>query len=557
MEASPARVIQYFNGEKQNLIPLFQRPYTWKEENWRTLWNDVMVQYDLGDSSTHFMGAIVSVPARSVPVGVSKYLIIDGQQRLTTVSLLLCAMRDSLDANSAARIQEVYLTNRFREPEDLLKFVPTQSDRSVYSEIVIDRKVPDDGSLMVEAYRYFKTQLVTGKDGNGDDVSPDKVLTTLEHSLQVVMINLGESDDPYLIFESLNFKGEPLTQADLVRNYVLMRFRHSIAPGGEQERVYTKYWRPLETKLGDSLTEFLRHYAMKDGDNIRQGGIYAATKARLKDKGTTAAVEDEIQTMLMFGEIYERILHPSNETSPVIRARLENIKDLDVTTSYPLLLRLFDGHKTGKISEDQLEKCLELIESFVVRRAVCGVPTNALNKLFLQWSKNFADTEHFDWLMKSMSSGGGGRRFPTDTEFTEAFKNQPQYGRGATRFILCRFEESFEHKEPVDLSTLTIEHVLPQTLTEEWKTMLGGEPEKLHAKWLDTFGNLTLTGYNPELGNIPFTEKQTKLANTHIEMNRWILEQKAWGTDEISKRADLLVEKARSLWPGPVAIASV
>jgi uncharacterized protein with ParB-like and HNH nuclease domain len=141
MEASPAKVIQYFNGEKQNLIPLFQRPYTWKENNWRTLWDDLMVQYEMGDAGTHFMGAIVSVPARSVPVGVNKYLIIDGQQRLTTISLLLCALRDCLDPNSASRIQEVYLTNRFRDPEDTLKFVPTQADRDVYRTIALDRQI--------------------------------------------------------------------------------------------------------------------------------------------------------------------------------------------------------------------------------------------------------------------------------------------------------------------------------------------------------------------------------------------------------------------------------
>lgn len=137
MQATPARVIEYFDGEKQNLIPLFQRPYRWPEERLQTLWDDLMVQYDMGDTGTHFMGAIVSVPARSVPVGVSKYLIIDGQQRLTTVSLLLCALRDCLDpndpntANTASYIQEVYLTNRFREPEDTLKFVPTQVDRDM------------------------------------------------------------------------------------------------------------------------------------------------------------------------------------------------------------------------------------------------------------------------------------------------------------------------------------------------------------------------------------------------------------------------------------------
>ena len=552
MEASPTKVIQYFNGEKQNLIPLFQRPYTWKEINWRTLWEDVMVQYDQGDAGTHFMGAIVSVPARSVPVGVSKYLIIDGQQRLTTVSLLLCALRDCLDPNTAARIQEVYLTNRFRDPEDTLKFVPTQADRDAYRAIALDRQVPADGSLMAAAYHFFKNQLLKGSDANGDAVASAKVLTTLEHCLQVVMINLGDADDPYLIFESLNFKGEPLTQADLVRNYLLMRFRHSMSAGGEQERVYSKYWRPLENDLGANLTEFLRHYAMKDGDDIKQGGIYAAIKARLKDMDSPQAVEAEVQRMHRFGNFYARILQPDLEAAPTVRARLETIKELRVTTSYPLLLRLFDARETGTIADTDLERCLGLVESFVVRRAVCGVPTNALNKLFLQWAKNFPATDHANWLQTSMSSGGGSRRYPNDTDFAEAFKNQPQYGRGTTRFILCRLEQSFDHKEPVDLAKATIEHVMPQTLTPEWESALGSSPEEVHARLLDTFGNLTLTGYNPELGNIPFTEKKAKLQTTHIELNRWILDQEKWRGLEIVERAAELLLTANKIWPGPV-----
>jgi len=554
MEASPARVIQYFNGEKQNLIPLFQRPYTWKEANWKTLWDDVMVQYDLGENSTHFMGAIVSVPARSVPVGVSKYLIIDGQQRLTTVSLLLCALRDCVDANSASRIQEVYLTNRFRDAEDTLKFVPTQADRDSYATIALDRKLPDWWSLMGEAYEFFKTQITEGVDANGDLVVASKVLNTLEHSLQVVMINLGDSDDPYLIFESLNFKGEPLMQADLVRNYLLMRFRHSIASGGEQERVYNKLWRPLEQSLKDSLTEFLRHYAMKDGENIRQGGIYAAIKERLRRIEATEGVEAEMEQMQKFGNIYASILQPDLETHPAIRQRLSNIKDLYVTTSYPLLLRLFDARSSGVLSEAELEECLGLIESFVVRRAVCGVPTNALNKLFLQWTKSVPNVGHPAWLLGVMSSGGGGRRFPNAAEFSDAFKNQPQYGRGPIRHILLRIEAAFGHKEPVDLAKTTIEHVLPQTLTDEWRTELGDDPDALHAKLVDTVGNLTLTAYNGELGNLPFTDKKAKLNNTHIELTRPLLDLDHWGEKEILERADTLLKKAEELWPGQAVV---
>jgi uncharacterized protein with ParB-like and HNH nuclease domain len=555
MEASPTKVIQYFNGEKQHLIPLFQRPYTWKESNWQSLWDDLMVQYDLGESGTHFMGAIVSVPAYSVPVGVNKHLIIDGQQRLTTVSLILCALRDCLDQNSAARIQEVYLTNRFRELEDTLKFVPTQVDRDVYRQIALDRQIPNNESLMVKAYHFFKERLKKDLDANDERVIPAKVLTTLEHCLQVVMINLGNDDDPYLIFESLNCKGEPLNQSDLVRNYILMRFRHSISTDGEQDRVYSKYWEPLEQTLKGNLTEFLRHYLMKNGDDIKQGGIYAAIRTKLKSTDTSDSVEAEVKSMQSFGELYGTILGLIPEQNQAVSDRLDNIRSLKVTVSYPLLLRLFDVRKTQKISDIELEKCLSLIESYVVRRAVCGVATNSLNKIFIQWAKNFPQTEHFQWLYDEMSSGTGTRRFPKDPEFTEAFLNHAQYGRGATRFILIKLEKSFEHREIVDLSKATIEHLLPQSITSEWKTELGTNAKEIHTKLINTFGNLTLTAYNAELGNLPFAEKKAKLENTHIELNRWILQQENWRSTEIETRAKYLLRKAKQIWVAPADIS--
>lgn len=552
MEASPAQVIQYFNGEKQNLIPLFQRPYSWRLTNWKTLWDDVLVQYDSDDKSAHFMGTIVSVPARSVPVGVSKYLIIDGQQRLTTVSILLAALRDTLDKNSSDRIQEVYLTNRFRDPEDTLKFVPTQIDRDRYRAMILDREIPDDQSLMSEAYAYFKGQLLRGIDPNGDAIDCAKVLTTVERALQVVMINLGDDDDPYLIFESLNFKGEPLTQADLVRNYILMRFRHSMSTGGEQERIYTKYWAPMERRLGDNITEFLRHYAMKGGDNVYQRGIYAATKALLKGMSDPADVEAELVRMTNFSVIYASILDPSLEQAPSVRKRLTNLKSLDVGTSYPLLLRLFEARRADSISVDDLETCLGLVESFAVRRAVSVVPTNALNKLFLQWARQFPQKDHVQWLHSSMSAGAGGRRFPNDAEFGENFKTFAQYGRGYTRYILLSLEEAFGHKERVDLTNATIEHIMPQTMTTEWENEVGLHADSVYARLKDTFGNLSLTGYNTELGNLPFREKKAKLANTHIELNRSVIDQERWDEAAIKSRAEFLFSKARVLWPGPI-----
>ena len=555
MEASPTQVIQYFNGEKQNLIPLLQRPYSWRLPNWKALWDDVLVQYDADEKSAHFMGTIVSVPARSVPVGVSKFLIIDGQQRLTTISVFLAALRDTLDENSAAQIQEVYLTNRFRDPEDTLKFVPTQIDRDQYRSLILDRSTSDDQGLISECHAYFKRQLLEGVDPNGDPIDRAKFLVTVERSLQVVMINLGDDDDPYLIFESLNFKEEPLSQADLVRNYILMRFRHSISTGGEQERVHTTYWAPMELRLGGNITDFLRHYAMKDGNNVYQRGIYAATKLFLKGMNDPADVEAELARMSGFSEIYATILDPSREQTPIIRVRLTNLKSLGVGTSYPLLLRLLDARRAGNITVNDLEKCLELIESFVVRRAVSVVPTNALNKLFLQWARQFPDSNYLDWLQNSISVGSGGRRFPNNAEFGDKFRNFPQYGRGSTRYILLKLEETFGHKEHVDLSNATIKHIMPQTITNEWEAEIGSHAEAVHAALIDTFGNLSLTGYNAELGNLPFQAKKAKLVNTHIELNRFVLEQDRWGEKEIHDRAEILFQMALKLWPSPIVQA--
>jgi uncharacterized protein with ParB-like and HNH nuclease domain len=551
VEASPAKVIQYFNGEKQNLIPLFQRAYTWDETQWSTFWQDLLVQYEEGEGGIHFMGAIVSLPARSVPVGVSKFSIIDGQQRLTTVSVLLCALRDLLNTNSAARIQEVYLTNKFREVEDTLKFVPTQADREAY-QAIIDHKTQQfqHTSRVHQAYEFFKRKISNDKDTNDQVLDPERILTTLERSLQVVMINLSEDDDPYLIFESLNFKGEPLTQADLVRNYLLMRFKHSSGAGGIQEKIFREFWKPLEEKLSSQLTEFLRHYVMKDGDDIKQGGIYVAFRRKLKEM-EAANAELEIRSIGRFGNFYSTFLNPNQETDVAIASRLENLRGIKMTTAYPLLLRLFDARFSGILDVSELAKCLRLIESFVVRRAICGIPSNSLSKIFLLLVKDFPKSSFEDWLGKSLYAFVGNQRFPRDEEFKTAFKTQAQYGRGTTKFVLSQLEKSFFHKETVDLSVTTIEHVLPQTLTSAWKLELGESSENEHELLVGTMGNLTLTGYNSEASNSSFEEKQAVLSTTHIELNRWILDQQKWGRVEIELRATMLFDRAKEIWPLP------
>lgn len=554
MEAYPAKVIDYFNGEKQNLIPLFQRPYIWGKEHWDRLWDDIIVQYEQDDGSVHFLGAIVSVPARTVPVGVSKYLIIDGQQRLTSISLLLCAIRDKIDSTNAERVQEVYLINKYRSPEETLKFLPTQIDRDDYREIVLERTIPNNDSHIVQAYKYFSSKLSKGKDSDDNPISIEKILSTIERALQAVMINLGDADDPYLIFESLNFKGQPLEQADLVRNYLLMKFRHEVSSGGEQERIYHNYWLPMENDLKTQLTEYLRFYIMKDGTKLRQDGIYTAVKGKFKSiPDESNQVEEEIKQIKYFADMYSLCLEPERESDTSIQELLRDFQELKSTTSYPLVLRLLDARARGVIDNETFGKCLRLIQSFLIRRSVCSVPTNALNKLFLQWTRNFTDENTYDWLLGAMKDGQGGSRFPTNTEFENAFINSAQYGKTSTKLILKKIEASFGHKEQVDLSdsTLSVEHVMPQTLTEEWENDIGEDFSDVHGRRLHTMGNLTLTGYNSTLSNNGFEQKKEVLRETHIEMNKYIARQEQWDEQAIISRANKLYEVAKTIWERP------
>ncbi len=550
MQANPVQAIQYFDGTKQSIIPLFQRPYTWEQKNWRTLWNDILIQYD-NPAFGHFMGAIVSIPVQTVPVGVSKHLIIDGQQRLTTLAIILCAIREKSDTKASAKIDD-YLINRHYDDADRLKLLPTNIDRETYHQLITRESPNNPHHPIVSAYNFFR-KAMDGTDLDGDKIDVTRLLQTMEQSLRVVMINLSDTDDPYLIFESLNYKGEPLTQADLIRNYILMRFKHSVEPGGDQERIHNKLWKPIEDGLGDYLMEFLRHFAMRYGENLRQGGIYAAMKSWLSSQQDSTDVEESIKEMRVFSKYYEKLIDTRKEDSHLIRSMVLAINELEVRTSYPLLLRLYDMYSTNVIQISEFVSCLKTIESYIVRRAICGVPTNSLNRYFLQLCKGLPNAEVAAYLKSSMASGNGVSRWPRDEELLEAMRTQSQYSRKSTRYVLKRIEQSYRHKEPVSLEELTIEHVMPQTLTLEWVKMLGERYEQIHTTLLHTIGNLTLTGYNGELSNLPFKEKRSILRESHLEVNRWISEQIKWSDNEIKIRTNELAMIAKSLWPGPEA----
>ena len=513
-----------------------------------------MAYYEDGLAGSHFMGAVVSIPAKTVPVGVTKHLVIDGQQRLTTIAVMLCALRDSCDEKRSAQIQDHLVNRHYEHSADYLKLLPTQSDRAAYVSLINgERTTSVNKHLMVDCYEYFKKAL----QGKGDDDQPidtEKVLEIVKSQLQVVMINLGETDDPYLIFESLNFKGEPLSQADLVRNYILMRFRYSLGDGGEQERIYREIWHPMESRLGLDFEDFLWHYAIKDGDNVKKPKVYSSLKSAFSSSKESSDVEARVGEMNKASINYVRFLNPEKETNHQIKKELALLHRLEATISYPILINLFSACDNSQFDEDALLKCLRHINSFIVRRTVCDEKRSALNKLFANIASRIpvGVVEMDEWIATELVKRVRSERWPDDSEFRRAMLTNNLYGTKAARIVLDGIEAYLAGKEVIDLnsSKITIEHIMPQTLNSDWQNESMPDDDA-HKRYVDTLGNLTLTGFNSELGNMSFSEKRKMYSESGISMNREIAKYDRWSPVEIQSRSEALANNAIKLWPMP------
>ena len=555
MDAHPVRMIDYFDGTKQSVIPLFQRPYQWDKEKWSVLWEDIMSMYGLeeSDDSVHFMGAIVSMPVKTVPVGVSKYLIIDGQQRLLTLAILLSVIRDKVEGNTKLRIQENYLTNNRHDEPDYLKILPTQDDRDAFLSLVKNEiKTLPDGRIR-EAHNYFSRVLKEYKDFEDRHIDLEKLLATLENRLSVVMINLKDTDDPYLIFEGLNHKGMDLTEADLVRNFILMRFKHSIGPGSEQESVYNKLWKPMQDDQGKGFSDFLRFYAMSRGENVRKKQIYSAIKKSIPNSWSSDDLVEEIHRMKEYSDHYLKLIDPSKEGNKKLRKHLEAYNGMSQVICRPLILRLYEARDNEKICDEDLSICFSMIESYLLRHQIMNLANNTFQVHFIKLCSKLDSVGEkiVDWLEKELCESKGANRWVTDAELERTLLNVPVYERGVLKYMLEQIERNFEHLEPADLSKTTIEHIMPQKLTGDWQEMLGEDYRDIHQKYLHTLGNLTLTGYNSELGNFSFEEKKEKLKGSHIELNRWICKQDKWTESEIVDRGKMLIELVKKIWTRP------
>jgi uncharacterized protein with ParB-like and HNH nuclease domain len=557
MKAVENKLIRFLEGhDKSFVIPVYQRNYDWNKTNCKQLFND-LIDVIKNKRKSHFFGSIVYLYNDDNDENGQEFMIIDGQQRITTLSLLMLALvhtqeetkkDETLDINL---LKNEYLIGKYNQKEKI-KLKPVKNDAFALKALFDKNEKQYNNSNIVTNYIFFKEQL------QQTDVTLTEIFNAIK-KLDVVDIKLKTSEDnPQLIFESLNSTGLDLSEADKVRNFILMKLQSD-----KQNEYYEKYWNVIEKNTKYNVSNYLRDFlTFKERKVPNISKVYFTFKEYVI-KNEKITTEELLKELLVFSEYYNCI----------IEARFPNIKineillylnKLDVTVAYPFLLDVFnDYYKLKLLNDENLLEILLIIEAFLVRRLVCEVPTNALNKIFMTLGrdiKNFEDyKENYVEILKYiLSQKRSSQRFPNDEELRKKMVVKNLYNMNAKNnmHILERLE-NFNNREVIDLqkliteNKLTIEHVMPQTLSNKWKEELGNNYENIHNTYLHTIGNITLTAYNGEMSNKSFSEKKTiegGFLQSKLYLNDFIKKQNTWKEKIILERANLLIEKAIQIW---------
>jgi alkylated DNA nucleotide flippase Atl1 len=561
MQVRETNLKQLLQGEKQFRVPLWQRQYTWRIADHRLLWRDVMEQYARSSEPVeagragHFLGSIVLSPAPSAASGVASYLIVDGQQRLTTLMLLLCAIRDAAahaDRQAVERYDELYLINKFQQGSDRFRLIPTQADQASFFACIERASEAGGPDPIGQAYRFFRSHVEL--PGPSDEPLDLQRLTTVVVGRRAVVdITTGAGDNAHRIFQSLNATGVNLTQADLLRNLIFMLLPNRGAV------IYGEVWRPMERLIGLANLEGLARVDLqRRGVDVAVDDVFRRHQDRLENMpGGEQAIEAAVRDLALRARHYKCIIDPAHEPDQELQAGLARLRRWGAQTTYPVLMAAYDLRERGPLPVEGMREVASYLESFLVRRQIAGVSTNALNRLFVQLIEHLPEDATFPEALRAELSQPR-RYWPGDEQLREAIRTRPFYlsGRGPQRaLILERLEQSFGHPEQVDLqaAALTIEHVMPQTLSHEWRdhlASLGQDPDEVHQSLVHSLGNLTLTAFNGTLSNNPFERKRQIYDGSHLELNRALALLEAWGREEILQRCDEVADRAIAVWPG-------
>jgi len=555
MRATETRLLDFLQQSPQFVIPVYQRTYSWTERECRQLWDDVLRTGDDDQIAAHFVGSIVYIQESMYHVtSQSPLLVIDGQQRLTTVMLCLeslarhVGVEEPLDGFSAKKLRSYYLLNPLEENERGFKLVLTQTDKASLMALVKQRPLPTEASLrIVENFEFFQQQI----EALGNEFTP---LCRGLAKLMVVDVALSrDQDNPQLIFESMNSTGRALSQADLIRNFVLM----GLEPA-HQTRLYEDHWRPMELAFeqeayGTHFDRFMRHYlTLKTGEIPKIEKVYEAFKTYARQPSIEqGGIDLLVADIQRFAGYYCSIALDRESIGPLKEA-FRDLRELRVDVASPFLLELYDDYDTGQLSESELHRALRLVESYVFRRAVCSIPTNSLNKTFSTFGRELRKDNYLESIIAHFLLMPSYRRFPRDDEFKREIQVRDLYNFPRRSYWLRRLE-NHGRKERAPVDEYTIEHIMPQNedLSTEWKNDLGPEWERVHETRLHTLGNLTLTGYNSEYSDRPFAEKRDMEGGfkmSPLRLNEDIGSLDRWDERAIQVRATRLAGIAASVW---------
>ncbi|GAA8260657.1 DUF262 and DUF1524 domain-containing protein [Helicobacter pylori] len=546
MKAKEATLLGFFeeNQNNQFVIPIYQRLYSWKKEQCEQLWDDIIKIGGNDKANGHFIGSILYVLDGNTPS--SPLLIIDGQQRLTTITLLFIALRNHLSDEVKRKEIESYLINSNKDGDKKFRLILSESDRdTLLSLIDKDRRKPSEPSVkIVENFELFKKWISENTD------KLETIFKGLE-KLMIVWIALEKGkDDSQLIFESMNSKGIELTQTDLIRNYIVME-----TEVGKQEDFYNQYWRAMEEDFKQNETlfnKFVRHYlTIKTGKIPKEKRVYEAFKGYQQKEGIE--IEDLLKDLQKYCGYFCQIAF-KKEADKDLNKALSFLVDLEMDVVYPLLLELYSDYSDGVLSKQDFIPIIALTESYLCRRAVCGLGTNSLNKVFPSFTKKINKDQYLESIevhFLSLEKTTG--KFPKDSEFKDSFITIDFYKFKKNKYFLERLE-NFDTKEPVDTQKCNIEHIMPQTLTPEWQRDLGENFQEIHEKYLHTIGNLTLTGYNSEYSNNSFQEKRDMekgFKQSPLRLDQSLRDLEVFDEERIKKRANDLADWALKIWTYP------
>lgn len=566
LQAGETTLNKLLNTSRQFIVPIFQRNYSWQKNQYEQLWFDILRASKFKEKQNHFIGSIVYIDMGTPAGRPQQLLLIDGQQRLTTISILLCAIKDyvqkfNLETKliNLAKIKNQFLYNSDEIDEDKYKLLLNVQDKETYIKLIDNTifTVNKPATNIIKCYEFFYERI---EDFIKQDGQIDEIYAGI-FKLSLVSISLDkDSDNPQMIFESMNSTGKDLSQTDLLRNYLLM----DLTPE-KQTRLYKTYWKPMEELFGEDIYKndvnkfdyFIRDFLTLKSDTgyiCKINNVYENFKRYYLDNNCEKfAVLRDLFTYAKYYACIDLLQEKDDE----LKLYWQEFKKLDSHVVYPFLLKLYDDYSRQILIKEDFKKILQVVISYLWRRAICEIPTNSLSKTFATLYQAVDKDDYVNSVIKAFVFKSSYKRFPSDYEVREKLQTKDIYHFRLRKYLLEALE-NYYHKEPIDLNTAnyTIEHIMPQNIEHNlsWQQMLGEDWQEVHSLYLHSLGNLTITGYNAEMSNKSFVEKvngESGFKHSHLKLNESIAQSDVWNKKAIQRRTNILTDIILKIWKYP------